>query len=156
MIDWIFSWLFFMVIVYIFITFLFFSGIFFYLINFALIPYTSENMLNVRNFVIVSVAFVCVICTLFAFFHLIIDKLFFRKFYEKPKLIPALRRGLLFGLFLVSIPWLKVFGFLFWYTALLCIVLGVLIELLFISISRNIAYIRSANQKKEGLKIHEN
>lgn len=36
------------------------------------------------------------------FLHLLFDKLFFRKFYEQPALLPAIRRGLFVGLYVLG------------------------------------------------------
>lgn len=109
----------------------FFSGVLFYLINYALIPYNSEQVLDVRNLTIVSVIAVLVLALVFAFIHLAIDKLFFCRFYERPKMALAYRRGFLFGVLLVGIAWLRIFGFWFWYIIALWVVFIGLIETLF-------------------------
>ncbi len=122
------------------------SGILlFYLMNYALTPYLSDKMLSIKNLIIVSVFFVLTVGLFFSVFHQIIDKLFFRKFYEKPKIVLSLRRGILLGILLVSIAWIKIFGFFEWHIILLIVVLIVLFEALFVSIGRS----RSSNQKKK-------
>jgi len=98
-------------ILYILILTVFFGGVSFYLVNYSLVPYTVENILDVRNVVIVSISLVLTITFVFSFFHLLLDKLFFRKFYESPRTFLALRRGFLVGFLLVGYAWLKIFDF---------------------------------------------
>jgi uncharacterized membrane protein len=122
-----------MQILYTFIVSIFFSGLFFYLINYALIPYNSENIVDIRNLIIVSIVLILAIASLFSTVHQFIDKLFFRKFFEKPHIFMAIRRGVLLGILLLSIAWLRIFGFWEMHTAILVFVLIILIEALFIS-----------------------
>jgi MFS family permease len=139
-----------MVIIYTLFTALFFFGLLYYLINYSLVPYNNENVLDIKNMIIVSVLFAICIALLFSFFHLIIDKLFFRKYYEKPKLLLALRRGLLLGFMLAGFTWLRVFDFWQWHLILLVFLLIVLFEALFITFERNIK--ESKKDKKDEIK----
>ncbi|MBU0975218.1 MAG: hypothetical protein ABIE03_07470 [Patescibacteria group bacterium] len=124
-----------MVFLYSFLTSIFFTGLFFYLINFALMPYDADNNLNIRNFAIVTVMFIPVVASIFSLVHLIFDKLFFRKFYEGPKVYVGIRRGVLLGILLSGLAWVRVFGYWEWHILLVIISLVFLFELLFISIS---------------------
>ncbi|MBN2015479.1 hypothetical protein JW766_01470 [Candidatus Dojkabacteria bacterium] len=124
-----------MQILYSLIISIFFSGVFYYLINFALIPYTSDKVLDVKNLVIVSITLIISVTTLISFVHQTIDKFFFRKFYERPRLFLSLRRGFLVSITFVSIAWLKIFGLGEMHIVLLVIVLSLLIEALSMSLS---------------------
>ncbi|MFC1780469.1 hypothetical protein ACFLY9_02135 [Patescibacteria group bacterium] len=124
-----------MQILYTFVVSIFFSGLFYYLINYALIPYNSENLVDLSNLVIVSIVLIIAIASLFGSVHQFIDKLFFRKFFEKPRTFIAVRRGILLGVLLLGLAWLRIFGFWETHTALLVFVLIILIEALFISFS---------------------
>lgn len=125
-----------MQILYTLIISVFFSGLFYYLINFALIPYTNEKILDIKNLIIVSVIFIITLASIFSLFHQIIDKVFFRKFYEKPKIILAARRGILLGILLIGLAWLRIFGFWEIHIILLVVVLVMLFEALFMSFGR--------------------
>lgn len=97
-----------------------------------LLPYNNENMLDVKNLVIVSVIFIVSVTSIFCFFHQIIDKLFFRKFYEKPRLGRSIRRGFFLGALLVGLFWLRIFGFWEFHIVLLLFILIMLLEAFFI------------------------
>jgi len=125
----------------------FFSGIFYYLINFALVPYNSEDVLDIHNLVIVSIVFVLSATSIFSLFHLIFDKLFFRKFYEKPRILLAMRRGLLLGILLAGYAWVRVFGFWTLEVVLLFTSLIFLTEALLLSLTANTSL--SSKEKKE-------
>jgi hypothetical protein len=114
---------------------LFSSAMLFYLINYAITPYGEDNVVDIKNILIVSIVLLVTIASFFSFFHLLIDKLFFRKFYESPRLFPAIRRGVLFGLFIAGLGWIRIFDFWLPHVILLVLALVVLIEALFISLS---------------------
>jgi len=125
-----------MIIFYIFLTALFFGGLFYYLINYSLLPYSQDYNLDIQNLTIVSFIFIIFIALIFTTFHLIIDKLFFRRFYEKPKVFLAIRRGVLLGFVFAGLAWLRIFDFWQWHIVTLIVLLGILFELLFINIGR--------------------
>ncbi len=124
-----------MKIIYSLVLAAFFWGILFYLTNYALVPYKEEGMLDVRNLAIVSVVLILAIGSVITFLHLLIDKVFFRKFYQKPRLILAVRRGFLLGLLLAGLAWIRIFGFWEVKVVALYILLMILIELLMMAIS---------------------
>ncbi len=140
-----------MIILYILLTAVFFSGLFFYLINYSLLPYDDDFNLDIQNLLIVSLLFIVCIALIFVFFHLILDKLFFRRFYEKPKIFLAIRRGTLVGFVLAGIAWLRIFEFWQWHIILLIVLLGVLFELLFLNIGRGKRPKDSAESKSDSI-----
>ena len=125
-----------MQILYSLIISVFFGGLFYYLTNNVLIPYDSEGMLDVNNLTIVSSILILTVTSFFTFLHLLVDKLFFRKFYENPRIFLAIRRGVLLGILLVSLAWIRIFDFWQWNIILLVASLPVLFEALFISVGR--------------------
>lgn len=98
-------------------------------------PYDVDNNLDITNFSIVTIVFLALVASIFTVFHLIIDKLFFRKFYEEPKIFVAVRRGILLGILLSGLAWARVFGYWQWHIVAVVTALVLLFELLFISIS---------------------
>lgn len=136
-----------MVILYVLILGVFFSGLLFYLIQFALVPYNSENVIDIQNLIIISGLFVICVAFFFAFLHLLIDKLFFRKFYEKPGVFPAIRRGMLLGIFLAGLAWLRIFNFDEVHIVLLIFSLILLIEGLFLSFKKGLEKVRESEEE---------
>lgn len=126
-----------MIIVYTFIIAAFFSSILGYLVFGALSPYVESGHLNMSNLIIVSVVSNFVVGGWFAFLHLIIDKLFFRRFYEKPNLWHAYRRGLLLGILLIGFSWFRILDLWYWHLTVLYFLLVFLLELLANFISNN-------------------
>ena len=55
------------------------------------------------------------LASLVSFLHLFIDKLFFRKFYEQPSLLLAIRRGIFVGLFAVGSIYFRLINGWEWY-----------------------------------------
>lgn len=138
-----------MQILYSFIVAIFFSGLFFYLINFALLPYNSEKIVDIQNLIIFTISLISSISSIFVFFHSAIDKLFFRKFYEKPRIMLAVRRGLFLGIHLSGLIWMRIFGFWFWHIVLLYSALILLFETLFLSIDMKRKQRREKKLKEE-------
>ncbi|KXK26901.1 MAG: hypothetical protein TR69_WS6001000924 [candidate division WS6 bacterium OLB20] len=68
--------------------------------------------------------------------HMVLDKLFVKRFYEKPDMRYAVRRGVLLYLFLVGLLLLKFIGGLLWYNALAILVLVIAVEYAFSSGNR--------------------
>ncbi len=62
------------------------------------------------------------------FVHLVIDKLFFKKFYEEPNLKQALRRAALANLFIVLLILLRLFALLDIYTGLIFLAIVIFVE----------------------------
>lgn len=76
-----------------------------------------------------------VVVNLITFIHLLIDKLFFCKFFEIPKFIPALRRGLWVGMALAGFVLLRLLDGFYWYNAASIVLLFVCIEILVVNLS---------------------
>lgn len=121
---------------YTFFVAIFFTGLFFYLINFALVPYDENNMIDVRSLIVVSVTAVCSVSSIFSVIHQIVDKLFFRKFYEKARIGLSIRRGVFLSGGLISLVWLRIFGFWEWHVIALTLCIPVLFEILFSNVHR--------------------
>lgn len=83
-----------------------------------------------NNAYIASAIFVAGVLCIFVAFHLVIDKFFFKNFYEKASVFDAVRRGILFCLGLSLTVYLKLYG-LDVQTILLINVLIFSIEILF-------------------------
>ncbi|MDD3648295.1 MAG: hypothetical protein PHS44_07420 [Candidatus Dojkabacteria bacterium] len=101
-------------------------------------PYDLNSNLSLRNFTIVTILFITVVASMFTFIHLVVDKIFFRKFYEGPKVFVGLRRGVLLGILLSGLAWARVFGYWEWHIILVVVALVFLFELLFVNISMGI------------------
>lgn len=90
------------------------------------------ELISIKNLVIwISVlggAFV----SMFISIHMIIDKLFFRKFFEEPDFWMAFRRGFLIYLAFSSLLILRLIAGLVWYNALAVVILGAAIEMGFV------------------------
>lgn len=112
-----------------------FGVLFFYIINYAITPFGENNIVDIKNIGVASVLFVITTAALFTFLHLILDKLFFRKFYEKPRMMLALRRGILFALFLDALVWIRIFGFWMVHVIVLTFALVILVEALFMALT---------------------
>lgn len=71
------------------------------------------------------------VISLFTSVHLFIDKLFFRKFFETPKLRPAIRRGIMLYLMILAMLGLRLMGAFEWYTVLITTTLLIVMEVIF-------------------------
>lgn len=83
-----------------------------------------------NNAYIASVIFIAGILCIFIGIHLVIDKFFFKNFYEKASVFDAVRRGILFCLGIALTVYLKLYG-LDLQTILLIDILIFAIEILF-------------------------
>ena len=92
------------------------------------------DILDFQNFLSWLVVWSLGVIFLFSFFHLLIDKLFFRKFYEEPSLYNALRRGVFLNAILIGIIFLKLINGFFWYNILSIIVLFICLEIFILNI----------------------
>lgn len=140
-----------MLILYSLIVSAFFGGLLYYLIDVALLPYTNDNVVDVKNLIIVGIVFICAFSSFFSFFHMLVDKLFFRKFYQKPRLVLALRRGIILALIVVGFAWMRIFDFWQVHIILLAVSLGLLFEALFLSIQLNLGALEKSSENKEPL-----
>jgi len=73
------------------------------------------------------------VISFFTSIHLFIDKLFFRKFFESPKIQPAIRRGIMLYFLIFAFVGLRLMGALEWYTILITAVLLATVEFVFVS-----------------------
>lgn len=87
------------------------------------------EFLDVRNVLLLGTTVTLAVLSGFMFVHTVIDKLFFRKFYEQPSLLLAFRRGVLVCLALVSIFIYRLFA-AEWYLTVLTIGLLIIIEVM--------------------------
>ncbi len=89
------------------------------------------DIINKQNFwTMIFVVFV----TIFSFcnfVHLLIDKLFFKSFYQEPSLPPSLRRSIIISILILSIFFLKFFALLDPLFVVLFILIFILLELIF-------------------------
>jgi hypothetical protein len=85
------------------------------------------EFLNMRNVFLLGTTISLAILAGFMFIHTVLDKLFFRKFYEQPSMILALRRGSLVCLGLISLFVYRLFA-AEWYLAVLTLSLLVIVE----------------------------
>ena len=74
--------------------------------------------------------------SLFSFFHLLIDKLFFRKFYEEPSIFDAIRRGFLIVIIFVGAIYLKLINGLVWYNVASIALLSICLEVVYLNLRR--------------------
>lgn len=84
------------------------------------------DYLNLTNLLLIgSVLFVGIACV-FSFLHLVAARLFWLKFYQQPRLIEAIRRGIEFSLFITVLILMRLYGLEFYYGILvLGLVVGV-------------------------------
>lgn len=84
------------------------------------------DYLNLTNLLLIgSVLFVGITCV-FGFLHLVAARLFWLKFYQQPRLIEAIRRGIEFSLFITVLILMRLYGLEFYYGILvLGLVVGV-------------------------------
>lgn len=94
------------------------------------------------------VSFCLSIFCIFFSFHVVIDKIFFKKFYEKPSLYNAARRGLILVITIVAIICLKLYK-VNTQTLIAVGLLGIAIELLFINFLNDLLVKSFSNQKKD-------
>lgn len=87
------------------------------------------DYLNIKNVLIITATGASALICLFFAFHLTIDKLFVKKFYEQPSIFTAARRSVLFALAVVGSIASRVYGGE-WYYALVWTGLMLVIELL--------------------------
>lgn len=70
------------------------------------------NYYDQKGVRLVLLAILLLASTAIADVHLIVDKLFYKKFYEQPNIIKATRRGLLWGLLATGLSYLALFNLL--------------------------------------------
>ncbi|MBL8014570.1 MAG: hypothetical protein JNK26_00055 [Candidatus Doudnabacteria bacterium] len=81
------------------------------------------DYLDLRNVAIIAGIFFVAVSSLFAAAHLTLARVFFLKFYEQPHLIAAIRRGVEFGVFLLSAVVIRLYGLEIYYWGLVGVLL---------------------------------
>jgi hypothetical protein len=94
------------------------------------------DILDMRQFNSWLVVFSLGAISLFSFFHLLVDKLFFRKFYEEPSLFDAIRRGILIVIIFIGAIYLKLINGLVWYNVASIVLLSICLEIVYLSLRR--------------------
>ena len=94
------------------------------------------DMLDVRQFNSWVVVWSLGAISLFSFFHLLIDKLFFRKFYEEPSVFDAIRRGFLIVIIFIGAIYLRLINGLVWYNVASIALLSVCLEIFYLNLKR--------------------
>lgn len=74
--------------------------------------------------------------SIFSFFHLLIDKLFFKKFYEQPSIFDAVRRGFLLILIFIGAVFLKLINGFVWYNVASIGLLSICLEIVYLNITK--------------------
>jgi hypothetical protein len=92
------------------------------------------DVLDFKKLAALLVALTGSIVCLVSGVHLLIDKLFFRKFFEQPALIPALRRGILVAIVVIMPIFFRLINGLVWYNVASIVVLCICIEILIVNV----------------------
>ncbi len=100
----------------------------YYLVSDALTPYDSNGMLVLQNLLIVSFVIIIDLGLTISIFHILIDKLFFRKFYQNIRIGLGIRRGMIVSTTIVSIFVMKILGYGEIQYLVMIILLGILVE----------------------------
>jgi len=100
----------------------------YYLVSDALTPYDSNGMLVLQNLLIVSFVIIIDLGLIISIFHILIDKLFFRKFYQNIRIGLGIRRGMIVSTTIVSIFVMKILGYGEIQYLVMIILLGILVE----------------------------
>ncbi len=87
------------------------------------------DYLNLRNVIVVSVLIGGALVSAFAFLHLVFERIFLRRFFEKVSLIVAIRRGVVLSVTLVGLVLLNLIG-TEWFISLAFVVAMIGIELI--------------------------
>jgi len=94
------------------------------------------DMLDIKQFNSWVVVWSLGAISIFSFFHLLIDKLFFRKFYEEPSIFDAIRRGLLIVIIFIGAIYLRLINGLVWYNVASIALLSVCLEIFYLNLRR--------------------
>lgn len=100
----------------------------FYLVSEALTPYDSNGMLVLQNLLVVSLVVVIDLGLVIAMVHILIDKLFFRKFYQSIRIGLGIRRGMIISTTVASIFVMKILGYGEIQYLIMILLLGILVE----------------------------
>lgn len=108
---------------------------------------TIWKLLDIRNVIIMLLIFGGGQVLTFAGIHMLIDKIFFKKFYEQPNHFAALRRGALIFIIICTLVFLKSIGGLIWYNIFAVVLLAVLIEYAFSA--RSVSDLKDSKQTQD-------
>lgn len=100
----------------------------YYLVSDALTPYDSNGMLVLQNLIVVSLVVIIDLGLVISIVHILIDKLFFRKFYQSIRIGLGIRRGMIISTTIVSIFVMKILGYGEIQYLIMIILLGILVE----------------------------
>ena len=89
------------------------------------------ELVNKNNFYAMVISFFLFVSTTITAIHLFVDKLFFKRFYEQPSMKLAIRRSLIFSLFIFLAMILHLFALLDVLTGVLLLVPTLFIEYVF-------------------------
>ena len=92
------------------------------------------DVLEIRIFIAAVVAFFGAIVFLVAGIHLLIDKLFLRKFFEEPAMFSAFRRGFLISMVIIFPIFFRLINGFVWYNFLSVVALAICIEILTLNV----------------------
>ena len=95
------------------------------------------QLLDTKVFYIVVLLGFAFTVTFVSGLHMLVEKLFYKKFYEEPRVWPAIRRGIILYLMIFGILFFRLIGGLMWQNAILIIILGIVLELLLIKFTDN-------------------
>lgn len=113
---------------YIFLLTLLLILLLYYLISDALVPYDNNGMLVLQNLIVVSMVLIIDLGLVISIFHILIDKLFFRKFYQNIRIGLGIRRGMIVSSTIVAIFVMKILGYGEIQYLIMIILLGILVE----------------------------
>ena len=94
------------------------------------------DMLDIKQFNSWVVVWSLGAISLFSFFHLLVDKLFFRKFYEEPSIFDAVRRGFLIVIIFIGAIYLRLINGLVWYNVASIALLSICLEILYLNLRK--------------------
>lgn len=89
------------------------------------------NYINLNNFFALIIILICLCFSTLCAIHLVVDKMFFKTFYQQPDLLPALRRGFLLSFGFCSIILLRVLAVLNIWLVISILIIIVLVEYMF-------------------------
>jgi hypothetical protein len=94
------------------------------------------DMLNMRQFNAWLAVWSLGAISIFSFFHLFFDKLFFRKINEEPSVFDAIIRGFLIVIIFIGTVYLKLINGLVWYNIASIALLSICLEIVYLSLRR--------------------
>lgn len=87
------------------------------------------TLVNIPVVLVVAVLGLAFCMTFVGGLHMIIEKLFFKKFFEEPRVWPALRRGFILFLVIFGLVFFRLIGGFVWQNVVLILILAVTLEI---------------------------